>query len=60
LAIHKQRREAYLNIARNEPERCAVIDASNEPAEVEKAVAEAASKALHKAGVRPNLPIGTQ
>ncbi|MBS9720399.1 dTMP kinase [Tianweitania sp. BSSL-BM11] len=30
LAIHRARREAFLEIARNEPERCAVVNASHD------------------------------
>lgn len=46
LEIHQRRREAYLIIAEAEPERCVVIDASQEPEEVEKAVTAAAFAAL--------------
>lgn len=38
LAIHQKRREAYLEIARKEPDRCVVIDASQAPDMVENAV----------------------
>ncbi len=41
LAIHQRRREAFLAIARDEPERCVVIDASRAPQEVEDAVTDA-------------------
>lgn len=54
LAIHRRRRDAYLAIARDEPERCAVIDAAADPADVERAIAAAADAALQRAGVRPN------
>jgi dTMP kinase len=46
LAIHQRRREAYLAIARDEPERCVVIDASASPDEVEDAVTAAVFAAL--------------
>ncbi len=39
--IHRRRREAYLDIARAEPERCAVIDATGTPEAVASAVWEA-------------------
>lgn len=42
LAIHRSRREAYLEIARKEPDRCVVIDASKSPEAVENAVTAAA------------------
>ncbi|MCV0396997.1 MAG: dTMP kinase [Rhizobiaceae bacterium] len=37
--IHRRRREAYLDIARSEPERCVVIDASRDNAGVAAAIA---------------------
>ena len=46
LAVHQQRREAFLAIARAEPERCVVIDASANPDEVEDAVTAAVFTAL--------------
>lgn len=36
--VHRQRREAYLAIARQEPERCAVIDAVGQPHEIAAAI----------------------
>lgn len=46
LAVHQRRREAFLAIARAEPERCVVIDASANPNEVEDAVTAAVFAAL--------------
>jgi dTMP kinase len=46
LAVHQRRREAFLAIARSEPERCVVIDASASPDEVEDAVTAAVFTAL--------------
>jgi dTMP kinase len=46
LAVHQRRREVYLAIARSEPERCVVIDASASPDEVEDAVTAAVFAAL--------------
>ncbi|NGO53182.1 dTMP kinase [Allomesorhizobium camelthorni] len=46
LAVHERRREAFLAIARSEPERCVVIDASASPDEVEDAVTAAVFAAL--------------
>jgi dTMP kinase len=37
-AFHETLREAFLDIARNEPERCAVIDADKSPQEVAQAI----------------------
>ncbi len=51
LAVHQRRREAYLAIARSEPERCLVIDAAASPADVERAVTAAAWSAFRKAGI---------
>lgn len=42
LEVHRRRREAFLEIARAEPERCVVIDAAQPPEEVAAAIAEAA------------------
>ena len=44
--IHRRRREAYLDIARAEPERCAVIDATGTPEAVAASVWEAVSTRL--------------
>lgn len=46
LAIHKRRRQAFLDIAREEPKRCVVIDASADEEAVENAVTEAVFAAL--------------
>ncbi len=46
LAVHQRRREAFLAIARSEPERCVVIDASADAETVENAVTAAAFAAL--------------
>jgi dTMP kinase len=46
LAVHQRRREVYLAIARDEPERCVVIDASIGPEEVEDAVTTTVFAAL--------------
>jgi len=46
LAIHQRRRAAFLKIAAAEPERCIVVDASRDPAEVEDIVTAAVFAAL--------------
>ncbi|AMS42464.1 thymidylate kinase [Aminobacter aminovorans] len=44
--IHQRRREAYLAIAENEPERCILIDASRDQEEVEHQITDAVFAAL--------------
>jgi len=46
LAVHKRRRQAFLDIARNEPKRCVVIDASTDADTVEHAVTSAVFSAM--------------
>jgi dTMP kinase len=46
LAVHKRRRQAFLDIARKEPKRCVVIDASADAEAVENAVTTAVFGAL--------------
>lgn len=41
LDVHQRRRQAFLDIARAEPERCVVIDAARDPEDVAEAIAEA-------------------
>lgn len=56
LAIHRRRREAFLDIARAEPERCVVIDAAKPPAKVATAIVKAVhaliERRLEKGGKR--------
>lgn len=59
LTIHQQRREAYLAIARAEPRRCVVIDASGDASAVEHAVTDAVFAMLDKSrpvGVNQKAP----
>ncbi|MDQ2633670.1 MAG: dTMP kinase [Pseudomonadota bacterium] len=46
LAVHKRRRQAFLDIARKDPRRCVVVDASADPETVEDAVTAAVFAAL--------------
>ncbi|KQZ99766.1 thymidylate kinase [Mesorhizobium sp. Root157] len=46
VAVHQQRREAFLAIAAAEPGRCIVIDASKPPSEVEDAITAAVFSGL--------------
>ncbi|MEW9837944.1 dTMP kinase [Mesorhizobium marinum] len=48
LAVHKRRRQAFLDIAIKEPKRCVVIDAGLDADAVENAVTEAVFAALDK------------
>lgn len=41
LEIHRRRREAFLDIARAEPQRCVVVDAARPPAKVATAIVKA-------------------
>lgn len=41
LEVHRRRRDAFLEIARSEPERCVVIDAARPPASVATAIVRA-------------------
>ena len=51
LAIHQRRREAFLAIAKSEPERCVVIDAAARPKDLERAITTVVLAALERAGV---------
>jgi len=46
LALHEARRQAYLDIAKREPERCVVIDATPGPDEVAQAILKAVGDRL--------------
>jgi dTMP kinase len=52
LAVHQARREAFLAIARAEPERCVVIDAAASPDRVENDVTDAVFAALAERSIR--------
>ena len=52
LEIHRRRREAYLAIARKEPDRCVVIDSGRREEEVEASIAEAVFAGLERAATR--------
>ena len=41
LAVHRRRRKAFLDIARAEPRRCVVVDASDSPAAIASAILRA-------------------
>ncbi|MEO3385883.1 dTMP kinase [Mesorhizobium sp. CAU 1741] len=46
--IHRRRREAFLDIARAEPQRCVVVDAAQAPKKVAAQIALAVSDLLHR------------
>ena len=52
LAIHRRRREAFLRIAREEPERCVVVDAARAPDDVAEDIAAAVFPLLDREGAR--------
>lgn len=52
LKIHRRRRKAFLDIARAEPERCLVIDATGAPEAVARAIERAVARAM-AADARP-------
>jgi dTMP kinase len=54
LAIHRKRREAFLQIARDEPDRCIVIDTSQDRDIVEDAVTEAVFNLLAVNSITPD------
>ena len=53
LAFHKRLREAYLTIARAQPQRCVVIDAGRPPEQVAAEIARITTARLRKAGLLP-------
>ncbi len=57
LAVHRKRREAFLAIARAEPERCVVVDAAASSDEVENAITTAVFAMLERRmAVQANRP----
>lgn len=50
LALHEERREAYIDIARAEPARCVVIDAAKTPEEVADLIWSYVKKVIAPAG----------
>jgi dTMP kinase len=50
LALHEERREAYIDIARAEPARCVIIDASQSPEAVAEAVWKRVAKVMAPSG----------
>lgn len=51
LDIHRARRDAYLAIARAEPERCVVVDAGRDPDSVARDIAAAVDAVLQRASM---------
>ena len=57
IALHEERRQAFLAIAAKEPQRCAVVDASQGEAEVARAVWQARRQPPHPAADRTRAPV---
>jgi dTMP kinase len=55
LSVHRKRRKAFLDIARKEPERCLVVDASDSPERIANRIAGIVEKRLAASGARPSL-----
>jgi dTMP kinase len=55
LSVHRRRRKAFLDIARKEPERCVVVDASDMPDRIADRIAGIAEKRLQASKVRPSM-----
>lgn len=50
LQIHRRRRKAFLDIAKKEPGRCVVVDATGSPEDVARVIARAVAKAMPAGG----------
>ncbi|MGN6583902.1 MAG: dTMP kinase [Rhizobiaceae bacterium] len=55
LSIHSRRRKAFLDIARKEPKRCVVVDASDPPEKIAGRIAGIVEKRLERSGVKPSI-----
>ena len=53
LELHRRRRAAFLEIARNEPKRCRIIDASRHPDSVANEIMSAVLELVQKSGDAP-------
>lgn len=50
LDVHRRRRKAFLDIAKAEPDRCVVIDATQSPKKVSKQIASIVTNRIQKVG----------
>lgn len=50
LEVHRRRRKAFLDIAKAEPDRCVVIDATQSPKKVSKQIASIVTDRIQKVG----------
>ena len=50
LEVHRRRRKAFLDIAKTEPDRCVVVDATQSPKKVTKQIASIVSERIKQAG----------
>ena len=52
LSLHRRRRKAFLEIAKAEPKRCKVIDASRPPEKIAAEIAKAVETVIERKGLR--------
>jgi dTMP kinase len=61
LSVHRKRRKAFLEIARKEPGRCVVIDATDTPERIGNRIAGIVETRLEASGIRPPMePAGNR
>jgi dTMP kinase len=58
LSLHRRRRKAFLEIAKAEPERCKVIDASRPAEKIAAEIASAAEAVIDRKGLRTDGKAG--
>ncbi len=58
LSLHRRRRKAFLEIARQEPRRCKVIDASRTPERIAAEILDVVGAAIEQAGLEPGRVAG--
>jgi dTMP kinase len=52
LSLHRRRRKAFLEIAKTEPKRCKVIDASRPAEKIAAEIAKAVETVIERKGLR--------
>jgi dTMP kinase len=58
LSLHRRRRKAFLEIAKAEPKRCKVIDASRPAEKIAAEIASAAEAVIDRKGLRAGEKVG--
>jgi dTMP kinase len=58
LSLHRRRRKAFLEIAKAEPKRCRVIDASRPVEKIAAEIAGAVEAAIERKGLRAGERVG--